>query len=92
MSSTAASTVGRLAVQSVASMPNAVRALTTASVPSYADDDRLSAAPRIVSVSVNAPLTMATPSTMASVVRIVRTGRAISPLSATRLIGPPPPS
>ena len=54
-------------------------------------DDSPSAPPRMVSVSVSAPLTIATPSTMASVVRIVRTGRAVSPFRATVLIGRRPP-
>ena len=90
-SSVLAATVGLRTVQSVESTLNAVLALTTASVPSYAACVRPSAPPRIVSVSVNAPLIMATPSTMASVVRIVRTGRAISPLRATCLIGRRPP-
>ena len=73
-----ASTVGRFAVQSPASTSNAVRAPTTASVPSYAARDSESAAPRIVSVIVKAALTMATPSTTASAVSAVRSGRAAS--------------
>ncbi len=83
--------VGLRVAQSVDSTLNAVRPVTTASVPSYAAWVRPSAPPRMVSVSVNAPLTMATPSTMASVVRIVRTGRAMRPLIATFLIGCTPP-
>ena len=44
----------------------------------------------MVSVSVNAALTMPTPSTMASVVRNVRRGRLAIPLRATRVIAGSP--
>ena len=68
---------------------NAVFVTTTASVPSYAAWVRLSAAPDIVSVSVYAAVTNATPTTMASVVRAVRTGRAARPFNATRIMRAP---
>ncbi len=84
-----ASTVGRFAVQSPASTSKAVRAPTTASVPSYAARDSESAAPRIVSVIVKAALTIATPRTTASAVSAVRSGRAASERRASRITGGP---
>ena len=47
--------------------------------------DSVFAALRIVSVSVYAAQTNATPITMASVVRAVRTGRPARPFKATRI-------
>ena len=67
-----------------------VLAETTAAVPSYAELDSESAAPFIVSVSVYAPLTMATPSTMARAVSTVRRRRVVIPLRPTRVMRSPP--
>ena len=52
----------------------------------------LSKACSIVSVRTYVPLTIATPSTTASAVSTVRTGRATSPRIATRLTPSAPPS
>jgi hypothetical protein len=64
--------------------------LTTASVWLYELVKIVSKALEMVSVRTKLPLTIATPSTIASVVRTARSRRAASPLSATAVIVPLP--
>ena len=67
---------------------NATFPLITASEFSYDVSTIFVNAPVIVSVRMYVPLTMATPSTIASAVRMVRSLRPSSPLRATPIIVP----
>ena len=63
--------------------------VTTASVPLYEAFDSESAAAPMVSVSVYAPLTIATPSTIAKAVSTVRRRRVPRLFNATRVMRAP---
>ena len=65
---------------------NPATPVTMPSMPAYELDSSSSAAFFIVSVTTNAPLTIATPRTIASAVRTPRIFRQARPLRATRLM------